>query len=311
MLWDWLNRQLDFSPTTAPVEWPLWPGDPPGTPDDPEQDSMTDTAHGSGDPRTFEKVGRPSMFVYPSGKPSSPAVVMFAGGSYVHIAIGKGGGDIARRLNQAGMSVFMLKYRLPSGRWAAGPDAVLQDGQRAVRLIRANAARLGIDRARVAALGFSAGGHGAATLAVRGGDNAYPAVDEADAWSAQPDLAGLMFPVIALDRSFAHAVSRDRLLGPHAAPEVAARYSPDLHVTAFAPPTFLAHAVDDTVVPFQNSMAMFTALRAAQVAAEIHLFEKGGHGIKPSEAESRGPSPWPWMKPLLAWCAEHNFVAGS
>jgi acetyl esterase/lipase len=285
----------------SPAEWPLWPDSPPGAPAEPDADQTSASA--AGDPGTYERVGRPSMFVYPSGRPSGAAALMFPGGGYQHVAIGKGSGDIARMLNEIGVAVFMLKYRLPSGRWTAGPDAVLQDGQRAMRLIRANAERLSIDRAQVAVLGFSAGGHGAATLATRHQAHAYEAIDDADAQSARPDIAGLMFPVIALDRSFAHAASRKNLLGANPPDELAARYSPDLHVIADMPPTFLAHAADDEVVPVENSMAMFKALRAADVPAELHVFQQGGHGL-----HVLGPPNRAWMDVFLPWSNRHGFI---
>ena len=287
----------------APHEWPIWPGTPPGSPADPDVDDETKSADAvaAHDPGTFERVGRPSLFIYPSAEPSGAAALMFPGGSYVHVAMG--GGYIPRRLNAVGISVFILKYRLPAGRWAAGPDAVLQDGQRATRLIRANAARYAIDPSKVAVLGFSAGGHGAATMVARSSAQTYDAIDDADKLSARPDLAGLMFPVIALDRSFAHAVSRDRLLGADAPVSVAARYSPDLHVTPDAPPTFLAHACDDEVVPVENSIAMYTALRAANVSAELHVFQQGGHGLKLLGTPHRA-----WMDLFLTWSKQHGFT---
>lgn len=286
---------------SGPPEWLLWPGDPPGTPDNPDKDQVTLSAQAADahEPGTYEKVGRPSMFVYQSAKPTGAAALMFPGGGYVHVAMG---GGIPRALNAAGITVFELKYRLPAGRWRAGPDAVLQDGQRAMRLIRANAARCSIDPSKLAVLGFSAGGHGAATLVARSSAQTYDAVDEVDTESARPDLAGLMFPVIALDRSFAHPVSREKLLGPDAPADLAARYSPDLHVTANSPPTFLAHAYDDQVVPVENSIAMFRALRAAHVPAELHVFDKGGHGIKLPGTPNKA-----WMDLFLSWSNQHGF----
>jgi acetyl esterase/lipase len=287
----------------APEEWPLWPGGPPGAPANPDLDQITPPPAAVADPGTYERVGRPSMFVYRSDRPLGGAALMFPGGGYQHVAIGKGSGDIARRLNAAGISVFILKYRLPSGRWAAGPDAVLQDGQRAMRLIRANAGRYAVDHANVAVLGFSAGGHGAATLATRHRALTYDAVDEADLQSARPDLAGLLFPVIALDRSFAHAASRANVLGANAPDDVAARYSPDLHVTADAPPTFLAHADDDQVVPVENSIAMYKALRAVNVPSELHIFQQGGHGLHFLGTPNRA-----WIDLFLPWSKQYDFI---
>ncbi|MGA7714038.1 MAG: alpha/beta hydrolase [Rhizomicrobium sp.] len=284
---------------TGPQEWLLWPSDPPGTPDNLDTDQITISPAAADELGTYEHVGRPSMFVFQSAKPTGAAALMFPGGGYVHVAMG---GGIPRALNAAGITVFELKYRLPSGRWAAGLDAVLQDGQRAMRLIRANAARYSIDPSKLAVLGFSAGGHGAATLVARSSAQVYEAVDDADTQNARPNLAGLMFPVIALDRSFAHLVSREKLLGPNAPADVAARYSPDLHVTADSPPTFLAHAYDDPVVPVENSIAMFKALRAAHVPAQLHVFDKGGHGIKLPGTPNKA-----WMDLFLSWSNQHGF----
>src|SRR5262249_7821327 len=152
-----------------------------------------------------------SMFAYPSTNPNGAALIMCAGGGMVRINIGGGSGDIARRFNDAGVTVFMLKYRLPSGRWTSGADASLQDAQRAARLIRATARHFQIDPQRIGVIGFSAGGYVAASLATRPDAHVYEAVDAADRESAAPNLAALMYPVIALDRPFAHPQSRDGL----------------------------------------------------------------------------------------------------
>jgi acetyl esterase/lipase len=247
----------------------------------------------------------PSLFVYPAPQPTGAAALMFPGGGFAHVAIGAGSGDIARQFNARGVSVFMLKYRLPSGHWAAGPDAVLQDAQRAVRLIRADAERYAINPEQIAALGFSAGGYGAAALVARSGAETYHPIDHADRLSARPDLAGLFYPVIVLDGPAAHQGSRTALLGAAPNAEDAARYSPYRHVTAGAPPTFLAHACDDTTVPVDNSILMFEALHSARVAAQLHAFERGGHGLNlegPAGEAARG-----WMGLFLDWAARHGF----
>jgi acetyl esterase/lipase len=180
---------------------------------------------------------------------------------------------------------------------------VLQDGQRAMRLIRANAKRFTVDREKIAVLGFSAGGHGAATLATRHHAQTYHAIDDADRQSARPDIAGMLFPVIALDRGFAHPASRLNLLGANAPADLAARYSLDLHVTADMPPTFLAHAQDDAVVSAKNSIAMHKALLAAKIPTELHIFPQGGHGL-----QLPGPPNRAWMDLFLAWSNRHGFT---
>jgi acetyl esterase/lipase len=222
-----------------------------------------------------------------------------------HVAIGAGSGDIARRLNAFGVTVFILKYRLASGHWAAGPNAVLQDAQRAMRMIRAQANRFSIDPAQVAAIGFSAGGYGASALVARSLDETYAPIDQVDRLSARPDLAGLFYPVIVLDGPAAHAGSRAALLGGNPIAEDQSRYSPYRHVTGHAPPTFLAHAYDDPVVPVQNSLLMFRALHNVGAAAQLHAFERGGHGLNLEGPQ--GEAARSWMNLFLDWAGRHGW----
>lgn len=290
----------------GPGEWRLWSGEGPGAPreivDEVEQASTQPEPHG--DPGIFTSVRYPSMFVYRAANPNGAALLMAPGGSLIRVNIGYGSGDIARRLNAAGVTVFMLKYRLPSGRWSGGANTPLQDAQRALRLIRANARHFALDPARIGVIGFSAGGYVAASLATRPDDRVYQPVDAADRESAAPNLAALLFPVISLDQPFAYAVSRDALLGPNPSPDLAARHSPDRHVSSATPPTFLAHASDDTVVRIENALAMYEALRGARVPAQMHLFENGGHGINIGPLEA----PRSWLSLFLRWAAERNFA---
>ena len=281
------------------MEIALWPGALPGAPAQPVTDVMTPTA--VDDPGTFEAVGRPSLFLYPSASPNGAAALLYPGGGYQHVAIGKGTGDIARRLNGAGITVFVLKYRLPQQGWANGPETVLQDGQRAIRIIRTRAAEWSVDHNRIAALGFSAGGYGAAILATRFDRPSYPAADAIDTENAKPDLSALMFPVIALDRPFAHIPSRTAIVGADASPELAAQYSPDLSLSSQTPPVFLAHAMDDEVVKPENSLAMYRALAALHKPAQLHLFQDGGHGLQFGTGTA-------WMPLFLSWSRYHGFI---
>ena len=153
----------------------------------------------------------------------------------------------------------------------------------------------------MAVLGFSAGGYGAGTLATRFDQQSYPAADMVDAEYARPDLAGLMFPVIVLDRPFAHIPSREAIVGADASPERAAQYSPDLLVSAQTPPIFLAHAMDDPVVEPQNSFAMYRALMDRHRPAQLHLFETGGHGLQYGTGTA-------WMQLFLSWSRYHGFI---
>lgn len=162
-----------------------------------------------------------------------------------------------------------------------------------MRVIRARAGSFAVDPKRVAVLGFSAGGHLAGSLAVRHAEASYAAVDAADRFSARPDLAGLIYPVVSLSESFTHQGSRDNLLGsPSTEPQRRAA-SVEQRVTADTPPLFLAHASDDDVVPIANSLALYQAALANGRPAELHAFDKGGHGFGVRLPGSTPASAWP------------------
>ena len=173
----------------------------------------------------------PLLAVFLPDKPDGSAVLLAPGGGYLRIVIDKEGVEAARRLNAAGVTVFMLRYRLPGEGWADGKDVPLQDAQRAMRIVRAGAQRFGIDPNRVGVIGFSAGGHVAASLATRPYDAVYAPVDDIDAQDAKPDFAGLMYPVITMGPG-AHQGSRDNLLGPNPSDALVSAYSCEKLVTA-------------------------------------------------------------------------------
>jgi acetyl esterase/lipase len=206
---------------------------------------------------------------------------------------------MGRRLAARGYTVFVLFYRLPGEGWAAGPDVVLQDTQRAMRLIRYNAPRYGVDPARVGAMGFSAGGHACADLAARFDAKVYAPVDKADLLSARPMLAAPIYPVISMSAPAAHPGSREKLIGANASPVLEAAHSPHLNVPTNAPPHFIVHAEDDDVVPVENSLLLRAALRAKGIAVETHLFTHGGHGFGLRKAMGKPVEKWPEL--WLAW----------
>lgn len=225
-------------------------------------------------PGFFRNVARPTLHRFPAAKPNGTAVLLTPGGGYSIIVGTHEGTDTAEALAARGYTCYVLIYRLPGEGWTHRQDVPLQDAQRAIRLIRAREAS-----PRVVALGYSAGGHLAASLTTGYAESLYAPRDAADRLSARPDAAGLIYPVITTDPAFTHAGSVAALLGP--APDAAAleRRSPDRHVDAKTPPCFLVHALDDTAVPPENSLRMLAALRAAKVPAEAHLFQRGGHGF--------------------------------
>jgi acetyl esterase/lipase len=167
-----------------------------------------------------------------------------------------------------------------------------------MRIIRTRAASFGIRTDRVGVLGFSAGGHLAATLAVDHADPVYRPVDAADAQSARPDHAGLIYPVIFTDGPYAHKRSRAELLGPDASPDLVARRSPNLRVSPATVPCFIAHATDDATVPVENSLQMLAMLRAAKIRCEAHIFEEGGHAFGIGRA---GQSNALWPELFARW----------
>jgi len=286
---------------------PLWPGRPPGALNLLPREQLVDRVAASGfQDRIVTGVGHPLMTVFRPARPNGAALLVAPGGGYIRVVIDKEGFEVGHRLAQAGVTSFVLRYRLPAEGWDHAPDVPLQDAQRAIRLIRANAAAFGVDPARVCAMGFSAGGHVAASLATRHAAAVYAPVDEADRLSARPDLSALMYPVIDMAPPFARTGSREALLGKPPARGAEAAYSPQLHVDRTTPPTFLVHACDDPSVPTGNSLNYLAALRAAKVRAEAHIFEEGGHGFGIRGAQGKPAAAWPEL--FLTWAARHGWL---
>ena len=294
--------QQDGSISTDPKEvLALWPATPPGgegvTLTAEVVERSTDTA--AFNDRYVHNIGTPLLTVFRPAKPDGSAVVIAPGGGYVREVLDKEGFEAARRFNESGVTVFVMRYRLPAEGWKNGADVPLQDAQRAVRLVRAHAAHYGLDPARVGILGFSAGGHVAASLATRFAEKVYEPVDAADALEARPAFAGLMYPVITMGDT-AHTGSRRSLLPVTATQAELDHYSCEKRVTAATSPCFLSYALDDTTVPpIGNSVAMYLALAAAKIPAEIHGFAEGGHGFGLRGAVGKPCAAWPEL--FLTW----------
>jgi len=281
------------SAANAPERYPIWPSRPPGG----ERLMVTDevvrrTPDGPPDDIAWPHVATPMVTVVPAVRPTGAAVLLCPGGAYTRVAVGRNGSEIAHMFAARGITAFDLLYRLPHDGWAAGPDAPLQDAQRAMRWIRANAARWQIDAARVAACGFSAGGHLAARLGSRAALPTYVAVDAVDRLPVRPVALGLFFPVITLVGPAAHSVSKRELLGGDMSDARARRYSAETDLPSDMPPTFLALAANDPVVPPANALTMFEALQQAHIPSELMVFEQGGHGL-PLVRSNGTPHPWP------------------
>ena len=252
--------------------------------------------------RYIQQISTPYLVVYRPKRPNGTALLVTPGGGYQRFVLdNEGSALVPSFVDQAGITLFVLRYRLPGEGHLNGADVPLADAQRALRLIRANAARYGIDAQRVGVMGFSAGGHVAASLGTRYAAQVYPKVDAADALSARPDFELLIYPVIDMDSANAHAGSRERLLGSSPSDAQVRAYSPQLHVDAHTPPTFLLHAQDDTVVSVRNSLLMHDALLRADVPSELHVFPQGGHGFGTASGTGLTVAAWPQL--AQAWIA--------
>ncbi len=280
----------------------LWPGLPPGTPSHPPVEALTNRSLDPSLPdRVLTGVVRPRLDYYPAIKPTGAAVVVVPGGGYVRIAIDKEGVDIGRWLSARGVDVFVVTYRLPGDGWTNVPFAPVADGQRAMRWVRFHASRFQIDPQRIGLIGFSAGGHLAASVLADGEAARYPAADEIDSSPIRPDMLGLFYPVLDMSVGLAHSVSRKALFDAAGLPKEQAEVllSPNRRVPKMPPPSFLCCALDDPSVPPDNTLAMIANLRAQGGQVEAHLFQQGGHGFGIRKAAGLPVAAWPDL--LYAW----------
>lgn len=249
---------------SRPETVPLWPGKAP---------------HAVGD----SPADQPGMTVYlpPASKANGTAVVVCPGGGYGFLADDHEGKQVADYLNSIGVAAFVVKYRIVA-RDRPGPlhPAPLMDAQRAIRIVRANAKKYAVDPNRIGIMGFSAGGHLASSAATHfdGGSNDRDAgpVERA---SCRPDFAVLAYPVISMEDGVTHGGSKKNLLGDKPDPKLVELMSNDKQVTKDTPPTFIFHTSADTTVLPENAIRFYTALKKAGVPAELHIYEKGRHGV--------------------------------
>lgn len=285
---------------------PLWPGRPAGG--DRVTVRQVEAARPPGhqpESSSVEGVTTPSLTAFLPERPNGASLLIIPGGGYVRIAVGHEGNVPARWYAERGYTAYVLRYRLPGDGWNPREEVSLADAQRAMRLIRARAAASGLDPARTAVIGFSAGGHLAARLTTQSDRATYTPVDATDRLSARPLASALLYPVITMGPG-THGGSRDTLLGADQSPARLAAFSAERLVTPRTPPTFLATAGDDATVPIANSLAMHAALVAATIPAELHIFDRGGHGfgLYPAAATL---SPWPDL--FAAFARRHGLTA--
>jgi acetyl esterase/lipase len=253
-----------------------------------------------------EEADKPSLTPYlpPAGQGVGTAVVVCPGGGYGGLAIDHEGDQIARWLNSIGIAGFVLKYRL-------GPKyhhpIELGDLQRAIRTVRNRAAEFRVQPDRVGVWGFSAGGHLASTAATHFDEGSGSAADPIDRMSSRPDFAILAYPVISFTTPYTHKGSLRNLLGENPDPKLVENLSNELQVTARTPPTFLFHTNADTGVPPENSVLFYMALRKAGVPAELHIYEKGPHGVGLGALDA-ALSTWPGR--LADWLRVRGLLGG-
>lgn len=268
--------------TNEPAPIPLWPDGAPG-------------AKGS-NPEDI-----PSIQMYRPQNPTGAAIVVCPGGGYQHLARHEGH-DIALWLNSLGITAVVLKYRLAP---KYHHPSMMQDVLRAIRYTRSKAEEWKIDINRVGVMGFSAGGHLASTAATHWDEGQSDTGDGIDRLSSRPTLAILCYPVITLGEPSAHTGSRRNLLGENPSRELLDLMSNEKQVNERTPPTFLFHTEDDKAVPVENSLLFAAALRKAGVPYEMHIYEKGRHGVGLAQ-DNPALKSWPGL--LADWLRKYKFT---
>jgi acetyl esterase/lipase len=261
----------------------LWPDGAPGAKGDTDGDKPTLTAYQA-----------------PRENATGTAVVICPGGAYGHLAMDHEGQQIAQWLNSLGVTGFILKYRHRYSGAGYGHPAPLQDAQRAIRIVRSRAKEWNVDPNRIGIIGFSAGGHLASSVSTHFQENFYELKDSIDRIICRPDFMILIYPVITLTEPYTHAGSKLNLLGKNPDRALVESLSNEMQVSPDTPPTLLVHANDDKAVPPENSINFYLALRKANVPAEMHIYETGGHGFGLGK-DKGAVSSWPtccadWMR---------------
>ena len=278
---------VDAAAVNGPAPMPLWAGGAPGALGDADDDKPTITAY------------------IPASNPTKTAVLIAPGGGYQHLSMVKEGSDVAAWLNAHGVAAFVLKYRL-------GPKyhnpVELGDAQRAMRTVRSDAAKYGITPDRIGMWGFSAGGHLTASAGTMFDAGDAAATDVIEQQSSRPNFLILAYPVITMQDPSVHKGSRTYLLGDAPTQALMDAMSPELHVTAQTPPTFLFTTTDDHTVPVMNSVMFYSALVKAGVPVEMHVFQHGAHGAGLAPANSQLTV---WTELLIKWMRERGYAAAA
>src|SRR5262245_11898009 len=267
--------------------FPLWPEGAPGA-------------------RGTEAKDIPTLTPYwpDPAKATGAALIILPGGGYGGLANHEGE-HYAKFFNEIGIAGFVLKYRLGPGGYRH--PAMLQDAARALRLVRSRSADFKLDPKHVGIVGSSAGGHLASTLLTHFDAGKPDASDPIERQSSRPDIGILCYPVITMGQ-FTHHGSKNNLLGKSPSPNLVQELSNELHVTKETPPCFVWHTAEDTLVPVENSLQFAAALRKADVPFDLHIYQKGAHGLGLG-THNYNPAKWhPWTQDCIFWLKTQGFA---
>lgn len=254
----------------------------------------------------LRNISKPVIEVYQASADnnSGTAVVVCPGGGYYGVSFISEGVEVAKWLNQLGITAVVLHYRLPNDAImedkSIGP---LQDGQEAIRMVRRHAKEWGIDPYKIGIMGFSAGGHLAATVSTHFNEKVYNPIDTT---SARPDFSVLIYPVISMGESITHKGSQVNLLGGNPSSEQIKYFSNELQVTAKTPPAFMIHSIDDGVVPVENSIDYALAMKKHNVPCELHVYQSGGHGYGLGRSKNTEST---WTAACQKWLETNHFLS--
>ncbi len=251
----------------------------------------------------ISKVVTPTLLPYfpEKGKANGAAVIICPGGGYAFLAYNHEGKDVARRFAENGVTAFVLKYRLPSDMImqdrSIGP---LQDAQRALQLLHENAAKWGIDPNKIGILGFSAGGHLAATATTH---YSTPVIAATDSLGVKPDFSILVYPVISMGK-FTHEGSKDNLIGKNAPQETVDAFSNEKQVKPDMCPALIVHSQDDDIVPIQNAILFYQAMVDNKVKGVLDTYQGGGHGYGMNNRTTTED----WFENAIKWLKQNKMI---
>jgi acetyl esterase/lipase len=252
----------------------------------------------------ISKVSQPTLTLYkPDSKvDNGTAVIICPGGGYGILAMNKEGTNVAEALSKWGITAIVLKYRLPDDEFMIDKTiGSLQDVQRAIEVVRQNAKQWDLNPNKIGIMGFSAGGHLAASASTHFDKSL---IENPEAISLRPDFSILIYPVISFTTAIGHIGSRNALLGKNAGQDLVQLFSNELQVSKKTPLAFLVHASDDDAVKPANSIVYYEALLKNKVPAELHIYQKGGHGFGLNNTTTKDQ----WMERLKNWMLANNLL---